>query len=565
MILTVVAMLVFISMVGATPKVSNKIFPSWANIKRKAEKRKAESCLKSGDYSQARQIYTTILAQWPQTRLALEAQKNLVILDIITGSEKVPLVLGKFLADYSDYRPINNAFGDIVIHYVKQKEIDNIVDLYQHFLSKYPSDPQIMWAQSGLAICYIILQNKDMKAEAAVEKLLADFSDHPEIANAVTGIANWYLRRRKIDNAIKLYQYISSKYPSDPQATWAQSGLARCYILQNEDVKAEAAIEKLLVDYTNHPYIAKGINAIANKYRNKKTDRAIELYQHILSKYPTSYWAMWAQSGLAKCYILQNEDTKAKAAVEKLFQNCTDHPDIDKCVKTIGQFRFMGKTNIINQKYVLDNWISADKPLQIQKIGLLFCIEYFDNKTACDALEKFMAGLAKYPDSTDIINEIADHCHELKKHEMAVKLYQVYLNHYALESNKKEIELRLYKSMYLAGMELEKVLVSLGKYIDRHKKTNTSLAAEALVLRGQIFAKLGEVDKAINEFLMLKNEYPEIKESPEASFFVGYCYMLQRKFDQAKEALNLVVKDYPQSSFASKAKLYLNRIEEMDE
>ena len=54
-------------------------------------------------------------------------------------------------------------------------------------------------------------------------------------------------------------------------------------------------------------------------------------------------------------------------------------------------------------------------------------------------------------------------------------------------------------------------------------------------------------------------------ESPEASFFVGYCYMLKGEFDQAKEALNLVVKDYPQSSFASKAKLCLTRIESMTE
>jgi tetratricopeptide (TPR) repeat protein len=165
----------------------------------------------------------------------------------------------------------------------------------------------------------------------------------------------------------------------------------------------------------------------------------------------------------------------------------------------------------------------------------------------------------------DTVNEIADSCHELKKYEMAVKLYQAYLNHYALESNKEEIELKLYESMYLARMNLKKVLVSLEKYVGRNKETNINLAIKALVLRGQIFAKLGEVDKAINQFLVIKNQYPEIKEFPEASFYVGYCYMLQRKFDQAKEAFNLVVKDYPQSSFASKAKLYLNRIEEMDE
>ena len=49
------------------------------------------------------------------------------------------------------------------------------------------------------------------------------------------------------------------------------------------------------------------------------------------------------------------------------------------------------------------------------------------------------------------------------------------------------------------------------------------------------------------------------------NFFLGYLHMLQGEFEAAKESLNLVIKDYPQSSYANKAKLCLNRIENMTE
>jgi TolA-binding protein len=76
---------------------------------------------------------------------------------------------------------------------------------------------------------------------------------------------------------------------------------------------------------------------------------------------------------------------------------------------------------------------------------------------------------------------------------------------------------------------------------------------------------LGEMDRAQGVFLELMIDYPETKQAPEANFFIGYCNMLQGKYKEATEALNMVVKDCPQSSYASKARLCLTRIKRMTE
>jgi len=144
----------------------------------------------------------------------------------------------------------------------------------------------------------------------------------------------------------------------------------------------------------------------------------------------------------------------------------------------------------------------------------------------------------------------------------AAEIYQNILSRCGIDEETAKFEFQLCKSMVF-GSEYSKAIPKLDKFIASNKATYGPFVLEAILMKGKAYIQLGELDKAVNTYLTFTTEYPETKESPEASFFVGYCYMLQGKFDQAKEALNLVVKDYPKSSFASKAKLCLTRIENM--
>jgi tetratricopeptide (TPR) repeat protein len=150
---------------------------------------------------------------------------------------------------------------------------------------------------------------------------------------------------------------------------------------------------------------------------------------------------------------------------------------------------------------------------------------------------------------------------EFKK---AIVAYRYIANRYDLVDQKAEIEFNICQNLF-NDSDYGKALSELSGFLERNKAKNSKLVKDALLLKGQCYIQLGEIDKATNEFLAFLIQYPKEEKSPEAGFFVGYCYMLQGKFEQAKEALDVVVKDYPQSSFAKKAKLCLARIESMAE
>ena len=111
----------------------------------------------------------------------------------------------------------------------------------------------------------------------------------------------------------------------------------------------------------------------------------------------------------------------------------------------------------------------------------------------------------------------------------------------------------------------DSVIQDIDNFIKNNKTTHKSLISKAIILKGQAYVQLGDIDQAIETFFTLMIEYSEVKEAPEAHFFVGYCYMLQSKFGEAAEAFNLVVKDYPNSEYTSNARLCLDRIKNMTE
>ena len=607
------------------------------------------------EYDRLIALYQYILSKYPSHNLAVQAQAGLARCYVEKKDDsKAEAAVEKLLSNYSDHPDIVRWIGRLADSYYKKKT-DKAIELYQHILSKYPLHNWAVRAQSGLAICYI-RKNEDVKAVAAIKKLLANYSDHPDIAECIGAVAGSY-RSKKYDRAVELYQYILSKYPSHDWVKQARSDndiievfavladsyrkkksdkaielyqyilsdhfsdktkmrkykmhaqyrLARIYVDRYDDPKADAAVEKLLANYSDQPKVVEYICRIAESYPKQKADKAVELYRHVLIKYPSHEWvkrtktekdivkvflilaksyregnedkrielcqfilsrypshdrAIWAQARIVGCYIRQKKDLKGQDAFEKLLANYSSHPDLLAQINALLKF-FDDEDQA--KKYIFDKLIDGEKSVQIQKTGVLYCIKYFYRETVLDAFNRIVPKLAKDPDSLIILSEIADSCHELQKDEIAINIYQIYLRDYAIEADKEKVKLKLFESMYAAGAGPEKILIALEEYAGRHKATDVNLAASAIVLRGRIFANLGEIDKAISEFLLIINKYPKAKESPEAGYFVGYCYMLQGKFDQAKEVLNLVVKDYPQSSYASKAKLYLTRIESMTE
>lgn len=148
--------------------------------------------------------------------------------------------------------------------------------------------------------------------------------------------------------------------------------------------------------------------------------------------------------------------------------------------------------------------------------------------------------------------------------EKAAELYRDIKNRCGPEDNKRAFEFQHCKCLFQAG-RYKQAISELEGFIANSKGTSRALVKEAILMKARTHIHLGEPEKAIESFFTLMMEYPEMEEIPETTFFVGYCYMLEGKFNAATEAFDCVIKGYPSSPYVSRARQWITRIKTMTE
>lgn len=146
----------------------------------------------------------------------------------------------------------------------------------------------------------------------------------------------------------------------------------------------------------------------------------------------------------------------------------------------------------------------------------------------------------------------------------AAEIYRNIVSNCGPNQRKTIYELKVCECLFSDG-QYDSAINEIDSFIKDNKATNKGLVCKATMLKGQAYVHLGDVDRAVDTFLTLIVEHPNADQGAEANFFIGYCYMLQGKFYEATEAFNLVVKDFPQNEYASRANSYLIRIKNMTE
>jgi len=144
----------------------------------------------------------------------------------------------------------------------------------------------------------------------------------------------------------------------------------------------------------------------------------------------------------------------------------------------------------------------------------------------------------------------------------AVEIYRDIVNQCGPGQDKAKYELKVCECLFNGG-EYQSAVSELERFTMSNKASYRVLVIKAIMLKGQTYIRMGDLDKAINTFFTLMIEYPEGKQVPDTNFFIGYCYMLQGKLEVAKETFNCLIKDYPHSFYADKAQEYITRITSM--
>ena len=156
---------------------------------------------------------------------------------------------------------------------------------------------------------------------------------------------------------------------------------------------------------------------------------------------------------------------------------------------------------------------------------------------------------------------LAEQCEADNNFQEALERYQNLVSRCEPEDDRADLEFRCCRCLFLAG-KYQQAASTLEDFIAQNKSRQRNLIIEAMLLKGQAHLQLGEYDQGSKCFFTVMMEYPESQKAADASFFLGYCYILQNKFELAAEAFENLVKSYPQSSYANRARINIDIIKD---
>jgi len=149
------------------------------------------------------------------------------------------------------------------------------------------------------------------------------------------------------------------------------------------------------------------------------------------------------------------------------------------------------------------------------------------------------------------------------KYAQAAELYNEVLGRCGPDDDKETVEFELCRCLFDAG-RYQEAAPRLESFIESNRTVvSKETVKQALLMRGRSCLWLGEFDQALESLLTLLMEYPEARTMPEVTYGVARCYMLGGDLSAARQALDCIAKDYPDSEYAARARELIARIDKV--
>jgi len=414
---------------------------------------------------------------------------------------------------------------------------EKVDELYRYVTGMWPADP--IWSQMRVAMTNIADGN-DTAAQAAVDKLLSDFSANQHLPVALHEIAKLYGWLKKYDKAGKLQQRIISNWPTHEYAMWSLRDVARQNIEQGNVQAAQAAMDKVIADFSSNKYAALIAYEVAEHYRKfEQYEKAKQLYQYAVDTWPDAldtspgnWWVVLSQSGLARLYIDEGKETAAQAAVDKLFADFSSNGTIGRAVYEIAKhYRLLGKYDKAKPlyEYVVDN-CPGDYHEMWSQSGLAQCHiglgEMQAAQTAADIL------IANYQLTLRIEEGVYDIAYQYQtsgQYEEAKQLYQYVLDTWPDCKDVAWVQAGLAAANIGLGDKIaaealvDKFVAELGADFPSGSKLSNK-GAEGYYYAGNSYRELNRYEKSIQCYERITDDCPDYEYTWSALFRTGRNY-----------------------------------------
>ena len=376
----------------------------------------------------------------------------------------------------------NGALADktqyhIGIAYVNLKKYAEGIQAFREILSNYPGSN---WDDNARYQIGWVLYKQERYPDAitAFDEMLKVHPGSQLVPRAIFGIANAYFKQGKYSEAMREYQRVVDKYPNPIREAGAEKAI---------DLRPEAQYY------------------IAESFLNLQSyPEAIAAYEKVLQHHPKSEWADDAQYGIAIAY--ENLEQKEKA---------------------IQAYR------TLTQKYP-NRELAPDVQLQIGR-------HYYNEKDYKRAIAEFQNAINQYPETPSawLAQYNIGKCYiALGSYRQAIAAFE------AVDARSDFASTAAYEIGY-TWYDQNNPIRNLGNAVKAllavpEKYPQSADVPRALLVAGECYKELIELDKAVAVYRRLLNDYPESEQAQWAQLALGDTYRSQQKYQQAIEAYDVI-------------------------
>jgi TolA-binding protein len=315
----------------------------------------AERFQRSERFEEARQTFQRVIDNYPTSPWADKAKfwvSRVTVFSMIISQDYdgAKSALDKFMANFAGDSDYPETLYWIAERYERLDKFDEANRVYTELSQKFPTNPWTDKAKPGVSranVTALIVSEKYDDAKEALNKLIADFSNHPRLPGTLYWIAERYQRQNRFEEANRLYKQISANYPDNSYAQKAQFDIRttdiHILIEANEVNQADSAIDKFIMDFKNHPRLHDKIYYFGEIYCNRADDyknqelneqekenfrKAVSVWDKIITKTPPSeIYTPQAYYAVASCYSNLGDYNTAISYHKKVI---ADYPNFEK-------------------------------------------------------------------------------------------------------------------------------------------------------------------------------------------------------------------------------------------
>jgi len=413
-------------------------------------------------------------------------------------------------------------------------------ELYKRIVTDYPGTDYALKAQGEL-IGLSMSTKEGAQIQADIDGLITNYSGYADLPAVLCDIAASYGWSVEFERANGLYQQVIQQYPGSSAVRKAELGISRINAVSligaGDYTAAAVKVNKMLTDFSGHPYLPAALYHIAKKYEwSRKYEQARGTYQQIIQQYSDSAQAKVANLDVAKIDILSfikvGDFDTARAKVDKLLEDFSGNLGLAEVLRRIAreyevQVRYTDASNIHQQ--IIQRCPGSSQAglsqLDFPRTKVLSLIESGNYTAASTEFAKLVQDNSGNPELPAAIYAVAKKYDRLLNYEQAKGLYRQITEQYPTSPVVNDAQWGFSKTNVLS-------LIKSGDY---------TAAGTAL-------------DKLVQDF-------SGHSELPSALCDIARQYGWSYEYERAKDVYQWIIQQYPDSSKAGSVPLDVARID----